>query len=243
MIHPNIQSLYKYRPFDAYTLQNIANETLWVSLPSSFNDPFDCSLYIDESKISEAVKGALRIKKCNSDIIDDPNFKVTQYEKELFLKCRNDMNRVFRNAGILSLSQDYKNILMWSHYANNHTGLCIEYERLKSNSLGLLAYPVKYCKATPSLLPSDITSYGNNFDDLWLTKSLDWEYEQEWRLLLKRGGINYNCDCKIKSIIFGMRMHQENREALQNILKNKQVTYKEAIRHESNFELIIKNVQ
>lgn len=35
------------------------------------------------------------------------------------------MDRVNKCLGILSLSRTFTNLLMWSHYANNHTGFVI----------------------------------------------------------------------------------------------------------------------
>jgi len=39
---------------------------------------------------------------------------------------------------ILSLTTEYNNLLMWSHYANFHTGICIEYTAYDSNNIEYL---------------------------------------------------------------------------------------------------------
>lgn len=38
------------------------------------------------------------------------------------------LSATLKNVGVLCLSKDSKNILMWSHYAQNHTGFVIEFK-------------------------------------------------------------------------------------------------------------------
>lgn len=37
--------LYKYRSVDEYSLKNLEEDSVWLSDPKSFNDPYDCSFY------------------------------------------------------------------------------------------------------------------------------------------------------------------------------------------------------
>jgi len=87
----------------------------------------------------------------------------------------------------------------------------------------------------------DVSSRGDKMDDLWLTKSNDWSYEKEWRILVSKGGLNYNFDCEIKSIIFGIKLSDENREFIINIFKGTDVQFKAAKKHDSKFEIQIVN--
>ena len=72
---------------------------------------------------------------------------------------------------ISCFSSTNKNILMWSHYSENHQGICIgyNYEMLKE-----ILYPV---------------SYQQEFGDInaaKIIKSTDWSYEQEWRVVINQ---------------------------------------------------------
>lgn len=71
---------------------------------------------------------------------------------------------------------------MWSHYANSHKGICLEFA--KNNPLIAAARPVRYKKSYPVLTPQ---SYGPGNDanvlDLLLTKAMNWCYEREWRII------------------------------------------------------------
>jgi hypothetical protein len=39
------------------------------------------------------------------------------------------LKRLHEEVGVLCFSEKYDNILMWSHYAKSHTGLCVEFSR------------------------------------------------------------------------------------------------------------------
>jgi hypothetical protein len=73
--------------------------------------------------------------------------------------------------------------LMWAHYASSHTGICLEFDTRKAPFTeafppftgGLLK--VKYRSTYPAY---DIVSGG--YPALF-TKSEDWSYEAEWRLI------------------------------------------------------------
>ena len=40
------------------------------------------------------------------------------------------------NIGVLSLTEDPFNLRMWAHYGGNSTGICLEFERTSTNTLG-----------------------------------------------------------------------------------------------------------
>lgn len=135
-------------------------------------------------------------------------------------------------------------ILMWSHYANNHKGFCIEYEiptytepyaRLYHNLMPVIygneRIPIleqytrvlQSSRVTPDLL-WDIYKYG------LLMKSDEWRYQNEWRPIswddLLSSDDHYNCKCfKIKKVYLGNRMDTNNRLRLIEICKNRRIPY------------------
>ncbi len=123
--------------------------------------------------------------------LDDIKTKITAAIQSI----RDKINEMF---GISCFAQRNDNILMWSHYANKHTGFCVEYDlsKLKSQEALLMLYPVIYSNKRP-LLPlsmfdfSDIKNvkvvegalpYAEIVESL-LTKSDIWGYEEEWRII------------------------------------------------------------
>jgi len=106
-------------------------------------------------------------------------------------------------------------ILMWSHYANQHKGICVEYNfdqyHLK-NSL----YPVHYSEQV-----TDIGSYLVRKEPSMIVpvlavvqKALDWQYEKEWRLAITHGIMdkNFIYSPRPVAIYMGARIAAEDRE-------------------------------
>lgn len=79
-------------------------------------------------------------------------------------------------TGILCLSKVPDNILMWSHYADSHRGLVIEFDS-KHKYFTYGTQEVRYSKDRPAMLLNDT----NPSAEIMTTKSIDWKYEQEVR--------------------------------------------------------------
>ena len=123
------------------------------------------------------------------------------------------------------LSTDYKNILMWSHYANKHNGICIEYD-LKSAEGNFILHtlPIIYDDHRVIFDKKCITGitsdYKVNFNFEVLTeaiyqsmcyKSKAWKYENEWRVILAKSMTDENKykAPKITKIYFGVNVDDE----------------------------------
>lgn len=51
----SIPTLYKYQQVSDYSLTHLDNGELWGTLPSAFNDPYDCICCYTKSKIMKAI--------------------------------------------------------------------------------------------------------------------------------------------------------------------------------------------
>lgn len=117
--------------------------------------------------------------------------------------------RKTHETGVLCLSSKFDSPLMWSHYANQHRGVCVEYDVSESAPQAL--HEVSYGESR-EVLASQIRDWVLH-DNLaarraidkacLLTKSREWAYEGEWRLLGQVG--LQESPMKLKSVIFGMR--------------------------------------
>jgi len=70
---------------------------------------------------------------------------------------------------------------MWSHYAENHQGICLEF-RTDNNSLFILAQEVIYRSEYPRWVPQNLFEIAR---EMILTKAEDWSYEREFRLIAR----------------------------------------------------------
>jgi hypothetical protein len=90
--------------------------------------------------------------------------------------------------GIVSLGGDISNILMWSHYADEHRGfaLCFDVsKRMFVKQPGVVHYNVEYSPERQV----DIAAEGwpGSFVKLFTRKAPDWAYERESRFICDRG--------------------------------------------------------
>src|SRR5437773_316805 len=46
--------LYKYQSVTPRSIENLTNAQVWFSCPSTFNDPFDCRIRVDDTNLSES---------------------------------------------------------------------------------------------------------------------------------------------------------------------------------------------
>lgn len=117
--------------------------------------------------------------------IKDPDARAFAIEMSMFT-ARTTLQQV---CGVLSLTERPANILMWTHYAANHRGLVLGFDgthRFFSRpgwthaSVDLAAANrVMYSRNRPEFrYMTDVTKTA-----AFLTKSLEWEYECEWRML------------------------------------------------------------
>jgi hypothetical protein len=90
--------------------------------------------------------------------------------------------------GIFCLAECIESVLMWSHYANNHTGIALRFDFRKHQRGGLMPlFKVRYQAERPRLLRFFELEQDEDDDaalvDALRTKAEFWRYEQEWRLL------------------------------------------------------------
>ena len=150
---------------------------------------------------------------------------------------------------------------MWSHYANKHTGICVEYDfdlpfDTASNSLLL---PVEYTSMRP-LLPveklgviedsklkvndAEIVSLFSQVLKALITKSEIWEYEQEWRYIVfvKDQEKRLVSLPIISKIIMGVNISDENKEMITEFAEMHSIPLYQAQLKEDRYEMVWKRV-
>lgn len=105
---------------------------------------------------------------------------------------------------------------MWAHYADEHHGFCIEYERNQDNDLNISnCFKVEYSNSIlPNLRGLDYFKAPEDVLIKILTcKANNWHYEKEWRFIqMDPKERSHQLKARILSISFGVRM--QPREAL-----------------------------
>ncbi len=144
-----------------------------------------------------------------------------------------------KTLGILSLTRDPDNLLMWAHYTNNHAGFVIEFDenhtffspRQSGGETLFGLKDVKYYEERPHI--EALLGVSWNWDLLFTFKSKPWEYEKECRMiqLLSKADQIINNPAgniylfsiqteSIKSIIFGLRMSNIDKQKIIQLVNN-----------------------
>lgn len=121
---------YKYRPYTEFLIKSLEDETIGLTSPSTFNDPFDCPI-IELLNNNEKVSGLIRqaYNDCLKIACFSSNTKLPYYDNE-----KQELVQEEKQKGSM---HEYCNELMWAHYADSHKGVCIKYHF--PNSLTQLA--------------------------------------------------------------------------------------------------------
>ena len=140
---------------------------LWLCQAGKFNDPFDCAfLYNCRSKeiYDRKTEYELAVKESMAQFEQDKKSKSLQ--ESVFISC---------------FSEKCDSMLMWSHYSDEHKGLCLGFD-LKSLIQKYDVFPVIYSNRMPKVKNADIDNKSALLKSI-LTKSKEWSYEQEWRII------------------------------------------------------------
>jgi hypothetical protein len=217
--------LYKYRRMASLGNERIfTRNEIYFSSARDFNDPFDCRPCLKADLTDKQIR-RYSSYLVNKKLADQS--RVDRRKKELeirkLMKHQREREQLYFQQmygyGLYCLSEDFDNIWMWSHYADNHRGFCLEFSSSEPQSSPFpVSWPITYQGDRPIV---DTTVTADNIDtDLivrrgLLTKSLDWAYEREWRALKERGtGPMVLPEGLLSAVILGARMKPEDREQL-----------------------------
>jgi hypothetical protein len=185
--------LYHYEKFNPdYLADVLVNHRVHCSDLANLNDPWDCKPWFDAGAFGEP------------SVVDDliewifsmtPTGPVSE-DEVLATQEAIRSNPAYRQAVLERLSRDFVSMipnrwrvycltpvpdstLMWSHYAQNHKGMCLEFG-LEHPAFGS-ALEVEYLSSYPRWAPHSLTDKGSL--QILLSKSDDWKYEREYRII------------------------------------------------------------
>lgn len=200
--------LLSFRKFNEYSLSDLINNEITVCSPRVMNDPYDTLL----------LEWGNNMKKSNHKPHVGPLCdSIEAYRIRSF-------SRIVNNEGMDMVS----NVLMWSHYADQHNGFCIQYKfsdsfiKTTEDRRTVRLHKIDY---QPEDKPLDITSGTINTQIALCTKQQQWAYENEVRLIACEPdvvrpyhSIPLDRDSRIEKVFFGYRCPDRNIETIKKIL-------------------------
>jgi hypothetical protein len=131
---------------------------------------------------------------------------------------------------------------MWSHYADKHQGVCLEFDVLEDTTdVFRMLMPIHYTNIRQSCnYVRDPNSYVRCFA---LTKSLDWSYEKEYRALApKLEDQRFPFDINmLRRVIFGCKIKDSNIDVVKGLLPEN-MTYSKCHLNDYEYKIDIINL-
>jgi len=238
-----IRYLYKYKPINCYLYDILENNRLYLTNPTELNDPFDCRPNIswegntkDWERWIEGMYYSLDMKKQLKN-----NIELLKYDsKKLSEVAINEMKKLL----VLCFTEINDNILMWTHYADNHRGVCLAFKTtIEKNMLGILfedsALKVPIHNVRKGFIRTMRVNYTIDMPPAYnplegdiskamkfaYTKHIDWSYEKERRITLttfiaSSNFLNFNKNV-LQKVIFGMNTSQKDEKKIREIIERK----------------------
>lgn len=276
--------LYKY--FAPQRIDVLTHRRIRYTQPGAFNDPFEAKPYIakiaDDDLAERTVDQILseEIRKAYEQLPAEAR-AVIPYDallknatlhreslrgqfgamlSEYTPMLRRVMEERFNELlGILSLTEKPNNLLMWSHYAASHAGFVVGFnstddyfdQRKSPNDEFRHLRKVEYRTVRPNAPLSELDGI-----DVFLVKSAEWEYEQEWRIMrpLSEAAETIPAEpfpiclfefplAAVTDVILGARMRDTDRSAITDVLKSSpeyaHVEIFNALPHEIEFKMML----
>lgn len=248
MEYPEINKLYKYRCVNDQTLMMLINREIWFSTINTFNDSFEGKAYLRNTTNSmEIFEPGLNLlssqpKDMSPEEIADFINRHADYsgfnkQQVTINKILDEHRKRINKFGIYCLSEDPESILMWSHYADENKGICLEFQRTPYNLLGSPATKrVDYAEKLPTFTIEDLKNTNTFKSDPITTKFEHWKYEKEWRAIIPEGNKAFEYPGKLTKIIFGLRTSLHHKRTIFNATKDIEgIKYAQIERHADRY--------
>lgn len=267
------ESFFKYKPLSEQTIESISEEYIWLSEIEKLNDPFECSIQFDNDKClreyyasekfqeffikltgQKLTKNEIKILSGSEKpfkeyitICRNRNLAVGWTEEEQLNQAQNRWTQIVtetnKNLRICSFSLQNNSLLLWSHYATKHKGICIEYDFIDSEIIRAFIQPILYRDKVYKIgLFEEYTTMqmiGSS-----LMKSKDWSYENEWRVTIFKQQNKFPQKLKSpipKAIYLGTRFYQNKdylKDSLLKIASIKKIPIIQMRKDNNEFKLI-----
>lgn len=242
-IKNDLQSLFKRKPIVYKYIsfekgkELLNSKKILFKCPTIFNDPYDCYNELVKfenipapfrTNIYDKFHGFINEKERISFDINSQN--ISDFELKEFISNK-ALPLVLSQYGITCFSKNYNNLLMWSHYAESHKGMCIGFdlEKLYFGLRDLVTESTILCvKYSRKFEPVNYFEEKYSVLNCMRVKSHHWKYEKEIRITIspinfsKSNSILLPIEAgSINRIYFGSKMSTKNEDTLIEICKKK----------------------
>jgi hypothetical protein len=220
-------SIIKFIANSEFLKKNLQEGTLFFNSVNQFNDPFEGGFRYKVDRDYEKFKDFYVNKYSgNPEKLAYHFAHIDEFEQQLNI----NLDWRYANNGITCFSDQSNEpeILMWAHYAKNHDGVCLHFNReeLKFTPIHKIIdnvgisdptgpYQIKY---TDEYLNEDPSTRDINAGSFLTTKFTPWNYEKESRYIAPKPGPYYFKASALTEVVFGLRFKPEHRNELADLI-------------------------
>ena len=252
--------VFKYMP-PKHVCQALANGELLARPPQELNDPYELHFRLKPCSPVDVLRALNTDSRIRRRLIEYgkvpaalPPKKLREAAVKICKKMEDEREDILeipkRPARLVCFAGTHDSLLMWSHYAAAHTGVVLEFD---ATEWLIAPRPMRYSRDLPEFdfLAEDAEML-SAIDDIVLTKSRSWRYEQESRLVLdgktetrERVVVGKRMDFwpfpreSLKRVRVGARCEIANQivEALYGLKEYSAVVVEQASLHETRYEV------
>ena len=195
---------------------------LYLSARSELNDPFDVKSVLDFTKVALHPPSYFKhlFKDRGLTHAKRKEIKNRLYSPEKIKNAiQSHLNKAIEGTGFHSFTTKNRDLLMWSHYADGHRGVCMVFSTAHDIDTFISALPVSYQQSLP------VIEYSQNIGkDLvkkaFLTKAKPWKYEEERRIFcpnLAKKFLRFN-PAALVGLVLGANISVENEENIRGLI-------------------------
>lgn len=225
--------LYNYLRFDPTSEDSMRNvrtmlvdSKLYLSDPSDFNDPFEFQsrLVVEQEEMANQVRIAfeelvahgVRSEAERNECLPAVSAMIQRDPAAVFAEAFDTANH-----GVHCFAPAGKDLLMWSHYADSHKGICLQFTPANDVGVFRLAHPVEYCDEYPVVHIPTIPIADTVA--MMMRKGTRWSYEAERRIAMI--GINSRLmsfsSRALTGLILGCRFPDNHMPAVIRLLRER----------------------
>lgn len=210
--------LFKYYAPSEYSFKSLAVKGLWCHHAGNMNDPFDCLGLVNRKFTKKQICEFRKILLENGSDEHKKMLKLDNIQLNKFIN--QNRSKSIESFAFCALSERQDINLMWSHYSRAHTGFVIELEfpELENN---YHLQKIKYHSLMPEFNLTKFAHFLTGDDNLMnymiqdiSIKSIDWNYEREWRIWRRNPSYYYYKPEHLKAIYFGVNADADTKKTV-----------------------------
>jgi hypothetical protein len=191
--------LFKYHPLNIHLVELMTQAEFYLSSKSELNDPLDSAYTIDQEDYMRLYFEKYPHLANDNESIERVKWLFEKRLENFASDWTSGIDDLTSRMRVACFTEDGDNSLMWSHYANNHSGVCLKFDLARDDNFKKSVQPVKYRNKLVEI---------KKLSDLkrcLLTKLTTWKSEREWRIVSDKPRFRFKQEALVE-ILFGLRV-------------------------------------